>query len=123
MSHLTPGMIVKRVLRLCQMLKNPLCLGLFACLSITSEGYAQPPAPEKRAPKHSESFVDMVLRITGISATSRGLKGDPIQSPRGDVMVVDVSNRVSQHFGPGGGCRSPIFSIDDKRVLTLRNDL
>src|SRR5215469_4465815 len=72
----------------------------------------------KGAPK-SESLYTWLLRVTGISATSRGLKGDHPPLLSGELWIVDVSTLVRIRVGTGSRCRTPVFDADDKSILAL----
>jgi len=99
----------------------------------TENASPQNPAPQKKAPQaatseqsptkpnaaKSESLLDWVLRVTGISATSRGLKGDHTPLLSGELWIVDVSTLVRTRLGEGADCRTPIFANDDKSILAL----
>ncbi len=71
-------------------------------------------------PKH-EPLWKWLLRVTGISATSRGLRGSLV-SPRGDLWITPAvgSDRTRKRLTVEGDYHSPVFTPDDKRILTLR---
>jgi hypothetical protein len=77
---------------------------------------------QRKNPKpKQEPLWKWILRVTGISATSRGLKGS-LESPRGDVWIMasDGINKTQQRLTFDGEYHSPVFAPDDRRVLALR---
>jgi hypothetical protein len=75
---------------------------------------------KKPAPK-GEPLLTRILRITGISATSRGLKGGPLPSLRGDVWVMpaDGKDKTQRRLTWDGDYHSPVFTPDDRKLLVL----
>jgi len=74
---------------------------------------------KKPAPK-GEPLLKRILRITGISATSRGLKGG-LPSARGDVWVMpaDGRDKTQRRLTWDGDYHSPVFTPDDRKLLVL----
>lgn len=75
---------------------------------------------KKTQPK-PEPLWKRILRITGISATSRGLRGG-LLVPRGDIWIMAAGgkNKTQQRLTFDGGYYSPVFTPDDRRLLALR---
>ena len=63
----------------------------------------------------AESWVDWLLRVTGITATSRSLRGEPYEL-EGDVYVANLTTTVRERYARGGGFRSPIFYPNGKSI-------
>jgi hypothetical protein len=77
-----------------------------------------PPKPPKK-----ETFLEWVLRVTGISATPSTMKGDDDEIS-GDVWVFDLNTRTGRRITRDGSYRSPIFLDGEKGLLALKgNDL
>src|SRR5436309_2819603 len=113
---------------------------LLVCLLSSAGLFSQQPNPKPTAPqkqlpvilpqksnaekskKRSESLAELLLRITGISATSRGLKGEFPPSVAGDLWVVDRSSKIRERITTSGNFKSPIFAADDKTVLALHGN-
>ena len=68
----------------------------------------------------AESWADWLLRVTGITATSRSLKGEPYEL-EGDVYVANLATTVRERYARGGDFRSPIFYPTGKSILAVRN--
>jgi len=77
------------------------------------------PPVKKEAPK-TESLMSRILRLTGISATPRGLRG-PGKSVTGDVwrMSSDGKNKTQDKLTLDGGYRCPVFTPDDQKLLAI----
>ena len=68
----------------------------------------------------AESWVDWLLRVTGLTATSRSLRGEPYEL-EGDVYVANLTTTVRERYAQGGGFRSPIFYPNGESILAVRN--
>ena len=77
---------------------------------------------QRKSPKPTqEPLWKWILRVTGISATSKDLRGSP-GSPRGDVWIMasDGINKTQQRLTFDGEYHSPVFTPDDREILALR---
>jgi hypothetical protein len=83
-----------------------------------SHSAASDQSPKKPNAEKSESLVGWLFRVTGISATSRGLKGDHTPLFSGELWIIDVSTLVRARVG-GSHCSTPVFANDDKSILAL----
>lgn len=92
------------------MKKRLLCAAFFLSMLIFYAG-------ETRA----ESFVDKMLRITGISATT-GQQRPSSDVKEGDIWIISLSDKLKRSLTSGGGYRSPVFSSEDKEVLALQGE-
>ena len=79
---------------------------------------AQKTVVEKPAAQ-PESFLEKVLRITGISANPSTLKGPGDEVTTGEVWLAELSSKKTRKLTPSGGYRSPIF-LSNGDVLVLR---
>ena len=95
-------------------------LFLTICSFSALRAFQQKSSPPKAKPQ-PEPLWKWLLRVTGISATSRGLRGS-LESPHGDVWIMasDGINKTQQRLTFDGGYHSPVFTPDDQKVLTLR---
>ncbi len=86
---------------------------LFASLALALQ-------PPRKPAKKTEPFLDWLLRVTGISATSRGLKGDT-PDLSGDIWIADIGGGAGakQRLTFEGGYRWPIFSMDDRSIIAI----
>ncbi len=92
------------------MKKRLLCAALFLSMLIFYAG-------ETRA----ESFVDKILRITGISATT-GQQRPSGDVKEGDIWIISLPDKLKRSLTSGGGYRSPVFSSEDKKILALQGE-
>lgn len=77
-----------------------------------------PPAP-KKAPIQSESFLDKVLRISGISANPTTLRGPGDEVVSGEIWLAEVESKKTRQITSSAGYRSPIF-MPAGDILALR---
>ena len=81
----------------------------------------QPTQPKKPAPKKPpESFIQWLARVTGISATSSGLKGIDIAFS-GDIWLLHIDKPGGQRLTFEGSYSWPVFSKDDQAVIAIRD--
>lgn len=76
-------------------------------------------------PKHEAfavSFIDFLLKTTGISATPSLQKGFDAEIAEGDIWVVDINSGESLRITENGGYHSPVFMPDDNNILALRGN-
>ena len=66
-----------------------------------------------------ETWVRWLLRVTGISVTSRGLRGD--EKLAGEVWVAKLSPAVRTPWATDSGYRWPIFTPNSQAVLAIRD--
>lgn len=77
------------------------------------------PSPGAKSAGKSESFLDKVLRVTGISSTPNTLKGPGDEVRRGEVWLVSLDSKGTRKISSAGGYRSPIFTADGD-ILALQ---
>jgi hypothetical protein len=67
------------------------------------------------------SFLETLLRVSGISATPSAQKG-PGEDPEaaGEIWLANVRDGTQTKLSPIGGFRSPVFAPGDRAVLALR---
>jgi hypothetical protein len=66
-----------------------------------------------------ESLLGMVLRIAGIPAVPRDVRGK-IDDFEGDLYLTTADGKTARRrLTEGGGFRSPVFAPDDEHVLAL----
>lgn len=73
----------------------------------------------------ADSFVSRVLRITGISASPKQMKGvdDYDMKAGGDIWIANLSpKRILSKVTTNGGYRSPLFLPGDKGILALKGN-
>lgn len=74
----------------------------------------------------ADSFLSRILKITGISATPRQLKGieEDNMKAGGDIWLVNLDQNgiLSRIPIADGGYRSPLFLPDDKNILALKGN-
>ena len=73
-------------------------------------------------PARAETFLQKILRITGISATpsqQRAL-GEEMEAG-GEIWLADVKTGSLQKLSASAGFRSPIFTADDRAVLAVKD--
>jgi len=68
----------------------------------------------------TETFLEKVLRIAGISATPSQQKGPGDERDTGDIWVVTLSQGTRQRLTRGGGYRSPVFALGGEHILALK---
>ena len=66
-----------------------------------------------------ETWGQWLMRVTGLSVTSRGLRGD--EKLAGEVWVAKLSPAVRTPWATDGTYRSPIFTPDGQAVLAIRD--
>ena len=67
----------------------------------------------------ADSWWDWLLRVTGISATARNLKGEPHEL-EGDIWVKSLATQTSVRYTWDGSYRSPIFIPNDGGILAIK---
>jgi hypothetical protein len=73
------------------------------------------------AAARNESFWDIVLRITGISANPGQLKGPGDEVEAGDLCVVNLEEPGRWRLLRTGGYHSPIFMLSNTHILALKD--
>lgn len=91
---------------------------ILTLLFASSSVHAQKAATEKPAAR-PESFLEKVLRITGISANPTTLKGPGDEVTTGEVWLAELSSKRNRRLTATGGYRSPIF-LPNADLLALR---
>jgi hypothetical protein len=89
---------------------------LLACVCL-----AQTPAPKKKEPpkKPPETFIQWLARVTGISATSSGLRGLRMEFA-GDIWLAHIESEGGQRLTFDGSYSWPVFSRDDQAIIAIR---
>ena len=74
-------------------------------------------------PAYAETFLQKILRITGVSATPSQQKaaGDEVEAP-GEIWLADITAGPARKLSDGSGYRSPIFTPDNHAVLAAKGD-
>jgi len=73
------------------------------------------------AAARNESFWDIVLRITGVSANPSQLKGPGDEDEAGDLCVVNLAEPGRCRLRRAGGYHSPLFRPGDADILALKD--
>lgn len=79
------------------------CLSFFAC----SE------------PVQTETFLQQILRISGISATPQQMRGQE-KGQAGQLWIVHTETKEQQQVSSSSDFRSPVFMPDDSSLLALK---
>jgi len=66
------------------------------------------------------SFLQTLLRVTGISATPSAQKGPGDELESGDVWIASPAQGTRLRLTREGGYRSPVFGPGDQSILALR---
>jgi hypothetical protein len=88
-------------------------------LLVTCACFAQPPAQKKDAAQKVRAFLEWLARVSGLSATSSGLRGLAVDH-QGDVWSEPIEGGARQRLTFEGGYSWPIFSSNDRSVIALR---
>jgi hypothetical protein len=88
-------------------------------LAIALVSVAQQPS-KKPAEKPHESFWEWLARVTGISATSSGLKGELATSFSGDIWIARIDDAGGQRLTFEGKYSWPVFSQNDQSIIAIR---
>jgi hypothetical protein len=88
-------------------------------LAIALVSVAQQP-PQKPVQKPHESFWEWLARVTGISATSSGLKGELQIGFSGDIWIASIDDAGGQRLTFEGKYSWPVFSQDDQSIFAIR---
>src|SRR5258707_4514917 len=71
----------------------------------------------------AESFLEIVFRMFGIAATPSATKGDQDQLRTGGVIWINRLRDMSrQKLTSESGYHSPVFSVDDNSLITLKEN-
>jgi len=73
------------------------------------------------APAQTDSFLQKLLRISGISATPQRMRGEEKGEP-GQIWLVNIEKLNPVHVGSGNDFHSPVFLPNDTGLLVLRQD-
>ncbi len=92
---------------------------LVSVLAQTPKPQTQPPPP--RPTPAPETFLQKMLRVTGISVTPGALKGDD-DALTGDVWLKDLQTGAANRLMRGGGYRSPLVLPDEQTVWALKGE-
>jgi hypothetical protein len=88
-------------------------------LAIALVSVAQKP-PKKPAEKPHESFWEWLARVTGISATSSGLKGELEPGFSGDIWITRIDDAGGERLIFEGKYSWPVFSQNDQSIIAIR---
>src|SRR5262245_56797763 len=97
-------------------------LMLTAPIALQSPQAAQPPqSTQSQAPKQpeSETVIQKILRIVGITVDTGGLRGDSSNGP-GNVWLVEADTQKARALTVDGMYRTPIFELDGQYVLAMK---
>lgn len=96
------------------------------CLFVALTCFAQQPVPKQQASKATKEttqtareFLIWLARVSGLSATSSGLKGDE-EIRQGDVWTEPIAGGARQRLTFEGGYSWPVFSSGGESVIALR---
>lgn len=95
-----------------------------AMLAALLAGVLLAQVPQKKEPAKKpppESFVQWLARVTGISATSSGLRGD-VTRLSGDIWIAHIDRAGGQRLTFDGSYSWPVFSKDDQAIIAIRED-
>ena len=84
----------------------------------------QPDKPRSQKPKSppkTETFWQKALRIFGVSATPRAMKGDE-KTLAGDLWIYDMNTGASRRITRDGGYHSPIFLAGENKLLAINGE-
>jgi hypothetical protein len=70
----------------------------------------------------SESVLEILLRVTGLTASPALMRGPGDEVDPGDIWVVSPGGAPPTALTSGGGYRSPIFSPVDGSIVALNGD-
>jgi hypothetical protein len=98
--------------------------------SVARQGQVQPPttptkdqrqplAPTKDRTPETHSFLTWLAQVSGLSATSSGLRGTD-GDYEGDIWEQPVGGGTLRRLTSEGGYSWPVFSPDDRQVIALR---
>jgi len=77
---------------------------------------SNPPAPQ---PDKPETFLQKVLRISGIAASPSTLKGPGDDVVSGQVWLVDIASKKTRALSAAGGYSSPVFAPRGDSIFVL----
>jgi hypothetical protein len=81
--------------------------------------FAQQPAQKKDPPQKVRSFLIWLAQVSGLSATSSGLRGLKVDH-QGDIWTEPIKEGARQRLTFEGDYSWPILSPDDRSVIALR---
>jgi Tol biopolymer transport system component len=85
--------------------------------------FAQAPTPHNPPPakeRKTESFLERVLRVSGISASPTTLKGPGDEVQSGQIWLIELGSGNKQSLTAEGRYRSPVFAPEGKSIYALR---
>lgn len=68
----------------------------------------------------AESFLEALLRVTGISATPSQQKGSEEENFTGNLMLVDLTENSRRSITSGGGYRSPVIEPGAGNIVAIK---
>jgi hypothetical protein len=77
-------------------------------------------APHQQKPAKKRSFLTWLAQVTGVTASSGALRGDS-SVQRGEVWVQPLSGGEPYRLAAEEGFSWPVFAVDDRQVLVLRD--
>jgi hypothetical protein len=97
---------------------------LLACACLAQQTPPAKKSVQKTEPKKDNSqavlsFALWLAKVSGLTATSSGLKGFEIDH-KGDIWSRPIEGGARQRITFNGGYSWPVFSSDDKTIIALR---
>jgi hypothetical protein len=68
----------------------------------------------------TESLVNRLLRVAGLTAAPGQMRGPGDEADAGNIWIVSLDRRAAKALTSDGGYRSPIFSPADRAVYALK---
>ncbi len=79
------------------------------------------PAQKQQARKKNETFLEWVVRFSGVSANSNTLKGADNDLESGQLWIADLRSDTRKRITTGSDYRSPVFYPDSAAILVLKD--
>jgi hypothetical protein len=70
----------------------------------------------------TESLVNRLLRVSGLTAAPGQMRGPGDEVEAGNIWIVNLDRRTTRALTADGGYRSPVFSPADGTVYALKGD-
>jgi len=86
-------------------------LALFSSISFSA--YSEP--------VQTDTFLQKLLRISGISATPQQMRGED-KGQAGQIWIVNIKNNQQRQVASTGDFRSPVYLPDDTGLLVLKKN-
>lgn len=69
-----------------------------------------------------EPLLRKILRIAGLTATPKQMRGPDDEARVGEIWIADVDRRTTRALTTDAGYRSPVFSLTNTTVYALKDD-